>query len=325
MEIIFALYDSDVLYATRFMDFFKKRKDFPFEIVIFTQRESLEEYLLYHKVEILLIGNSYEGEISKEQVSYCYRLTEYPVKKQVSETFVIYKYQEARGVMSELLKDYHQRKNEPAESASYYQKEIISVFAPGQNIQDLSFGWAISSMLSEQKKTLFVVGDLLPIQLIDSISVHNSLSEFIYYLKENNNIITKMEALLEHPYGISYLGGISHGDDLLSLRREDIQNWMEELQHTEYQSIVFYLGFYSEAAIEIMKLSSKVLATHSGTAYDLERHRSWKEQMERSKALLSPEQCYTVELIQEHPEQLPITMKQLSETLAWKRAEELIL
>jgi hypothetical protein len=59
VEKIFALYDSDLFYATRFMEYLKKRKDFNFEVAAFTKPESFFEFLQEHQIEILLLESKF--------------------------------------------------------------------------------------------------------------------------------------------------------------------------------------------------------------------------------------------------------------------------
>ena len=327
MERVFALYDSDVFYATRFMEYFKKKKDFQFELSIFTQKGSFEEFLSLHQVEILLVDEQIATEdIPMENIKFIYKLSENPQKERHSETPNIFKYQPVKSVMYELLKDYNRKVSDALIVFNPKQVNLISVFSPKQNSETLSFTWSISSMMSEQKKVLLVMLDLLQVQLFSSIDNRNySLTEFIYYLKENNDIITKMKGLLCFLDNLSYLSGASHSEDILSLKKEDIQKWVEELKlHTDYQTIIFYLGCYSEATIELMKWSNLVLLTSTGTAYENSLKEVWAQQMERSGINLNQNKFKNVELQREDLGQIPISMTELMKSSAWSSAEQSI-
>ncbi|HWT26484.1 MAG TPA: hypothetical protein VN131_00960, partial [Mobilitalea sp.] len=91
MDKVLAIFDSDSIYATRFMEYLKKRKDFDFDVIVFTRKDSLEEYLKNHRIELLLLGEGIDsGELAKDNIKYLYRLSERPVKDKGSEYPLIY-------------------------------------------------------------------------------------------------------------------------------------------------------------------------------------------------------------------------------------------
>jgi hypothetical protein len=73
MEKILALYDSDVFYVSRFMEYFNKKIDSHFEVSAFTKKESLDEYLTFHPIEILLLGSGFVDEsFTGRNIKYIY-------------------------------------------------------------------------------------------------------------------------------------------------------------------------------------------------------------------------------------------------------------
>ncbi|MBC7884458.1 MAG: hypothetical protein H7X99_03240 [Saprospiraceae bacterium] len=322
MEKILAIYDSDVIYATRFMEYFKKKKDFNFEISAFTRKDSLKEFLLLHRIEILLIGNEIIlEEISSENIKYNYQLVEDIRNERAIEQACIFKYQSAQAVMAEVIADYVKKENETQVNYNPTGVEIISVFSPILNAAKLSFAWSISTLLSESKKVLFVPLDLLPIQLLSSVdSTSQSLSEFIYYLKENPNIIMKMKSLLAYDGNLSYLTGLTHGFDLLSLIKEDICKWIEELKtHTDYQTVVFYLGYYADPIIELMNQSDSVFILSAGSQYEKMVLKEWEHQMDRIGFDTKKDKFLRIQ-VEEEDVQAPFTIQELKNSSTWATA-----
>ena len=328
MEKFFALYDSDVFYATRFMEYFRKKIDFRFELSVFTQKESLEEFLSHHKIEILLVDDTIElMDISTENVKYIYQLLDYSQKERPLEPPGIFKYQSVKAVMSELLSDYNKKVNNTWINYNPHQTEFISIFSLIHNSETLSFTWAVSSLMSEQNKVLLVMLDLLQVPFISPINSSNySLSEFIYYLKENNDIIAKMKLLLDYQDNLSYLKGNLHGEDILSLRKEDVRKWVEELRlHTDYRTVIFFIDCPSEAMIELINLSSLVLVTNTGTVYEASVRQVWMQQLERSGVNMNSDKLINIALQSEEIGQFPIQRSELMNSLAWSSAEQWIM
>jgi hypothetical protein len=284
VEKVLAIYDSDAVYATRFMEFFQKRKEKEFEIIAFTNNESLEQYLTIHKIEILLFDASLSlKEKLKDNIRYIYELSDRQSRNQDTGFFKVFKYQAAQQVMQDIMSIYNTNDSKVPCSYSSDCFEIVTIFSPIPDAGKLLFAWSLSVLLSERIKVLFIPLDSLPVTVFSSDDDTNqNLSEFIYYLKENtpNNII-KMKPLLRYVGNLSYLSGLSHGLDLFSLSKEEVLKWTEELKnHTDYDAAVFYISHYSEAMIEILKESTTLYAVMKDNPYEKAVIREWERQME---------------------------------------------
>ena len=190
MERTFALYDSDFYYATRFMEYFKKKRDVPFEVIVFTHLESLKDYLRTNNVNVLLSGSDLdEDEIYKNKVKYIYQFTQDQRGRPDTKECLVYKYQPVWQVMQELLKDIRSREHRTDPSASTVGVKIITVFLPKPRQEALAYVIALHSILSRQANVLLINLELLPVDLIKELkSERSSLSEIIYYIKENKDI-----------------------------------------------------------------------------------------------------------------------------------------
>ncbi len=326
MNRIFALYDSDSFYTTRFMEYFKRKKEFDFEFTAFTRKDSLEEYLSLHSIEILLLGNQDMGDgLCLNNVSNIYSLTETPDKDAASESRMIYRYQPARSLMYQIINDYNSRSDNIPVTNPSRSSRIISVFSPIQSSEAIIFTWSLGAMLSESKKTLVIMLDPLPVKLAAFADNDTAaLTEFIYYLKEQQNSIPKLKTLLRYVGNMAYLAGITHAADIISLTREDAVKWAAELRnHTEYPAIIFYLGVYTEAASEMMNISDNVFITGHGESYEDEVAAVWSKQMEYGGIPVTKEKFINIHLDREAElGQGPISYTELRGTSAWNLARQ---
>ncbi|HHV09708.1 MAG TPA: hypothetical protein GXX75_05440 [Clostridiales bacterium] len=323
MERIFALYDSDFYYATRFMEYFKKAREVPFEITVFTQLESLREYLQTNFISVLLLSSDLdEDEIFTKKARYIYQFTEIPGGKD-KEQCLIYKYQPVRKVMQDILADLRRKENRISQEAADNQLTILTVFTPKQRQEAFAYALGLQSVLAQQKNVLLINLELLPVAFIAELEGGRSaLSEMIYYIKEKKDINIKLKELVDGVGTAEYLWGLDHAADILALDLEDAKRLMEELRrNTDYQVILFYINSVSEALMELMRRSDVLVTVKGRTKYDEALYDTWLKQLQRSGGQLGLEGYFAVELPEEDFGQVPVAADRLRSSKAWRIAE----
>lgn len=328
MDKVLAIFDSDSIYATRFMEYLKKRKDFDFDVIVFTRKDSLEEYLKNHRIELLLLGEGIDsGELAKDNIKYLYRLSERPVKDKGSEYPLIYKYRQAQEVIAEIISSYAKSENQTAPHVNAEGPDIITVFVPAPDEDKLTFAWSLAILLSERRKVLFIPLELLPIPVILNVpDSSQELSEFIYYLKEENpNIIMKMKSLLEYSGNLSILRGLSHGFDIQSLTKEDLITWTCELRaHTDYEVVVFYAEHYSDPMTELIRQSDVVYVPLLNRSFDKELIKECERQMDFIGMDIKNKLCKMIIPREECLNGKGITLQELQTLRVWSIAKQCI-
>jgi hypothetical protein len=329
VEKVLAVYDVDSMYATRFMEFFQKRKDCDFEIIAFTKKESLIDFLKQKKIEILLYEeSSLPEEIPKENIKYFYKLSERPGAAKEMEIPEIYKYQAAPRIMTEIISDYNKRENITSYSYRAGNVEILTAFAPVPSGTKMIFTWSMAVNLSETKKVLFIPLDSIPVSvLLSEDDSNHGLSEFIYYLKENNpNIISKLKTLVQYLGNLSYLSGITHGMDLFSLSREEVSIWCDELRNNSgYHTVIFYSNHYSEAMLEVLNKSDQIVILMKDSSYEKAVYREWERQINFIGLKDKLPQVHKVILTKEDWEgNQYLSLHELKSNPCWEGASQLI-
>lgn len=280
-----ALFDSCVEYTMRFMEYFKRRGANIFDIIVFTEAESLKEYLLHQKLDILLLGDCKEEDTLElngcQNIRYIFRLADNKLQGSGGKEHLIYKYQPAGKVMTEILSLYTSLE----EGSCNIEREdvrIISIFPPVPGGQYFLFTWSLALYLSDSISVLFIPIESLPFETLTAADVNEGqLSEYIYYLKERNpDISLRLKGLLKYVGRLACLSGLSHGFDTLSLSRQDAAWWIEELKRNKgYDAVIFYHGIYTEAVTELMDRSSLVFIAADGSAYNNKPVLEWERQM----------------------------------------------
>ncbi len=327
MDKILALYDSDLAYATRFMEYFSKSEQMEFEVVVFTSTDHLIQYMSAHTIDIILLGEAING-VSLDQIAHVYYLFEDENHVVQEDCSIIIKYQSVKQIMKQVLSDISTQEHQTNKNSST-DVRVLTIYAPNPQLETLSFAWSLGAMHQEQTNSLFIPFDLFPISLISGINNSNPcLSDMIYFLKEQTNLSSKLPALIQdleitgirNP--IHYLSGIYHCADLLSLTKEDIRVFVQLLKTaTAYQTIIIYTNFLSEAMMELLSFSDKVAVLTFESNYDRELLKEWKSQMSRSKIEYNTDKFDIVSL--NHEEEfaaLPLGIYELSQSETWKSA-----
>lgn len=281
MKKILALFDDDLLYAGRLMEYIKHLGWEEFDILLFTRQESLTDFLKYQPVEILLYDNdSFPEEIPKNNIKYIFHLCKNQTDAR-NDRQQIFKYQAAGKIASDIISFY--TKLEDFNTGRHFDDVgFISVYPPVPGAEKISFAWALAKELSDKRKVLFISLDMFPTDfLANNMQTGYALSEYLYYLKECRTDNAILKSYLNYSEKLSYLSGVSHGFDLLALGKDDAERLMKELrEHKDYEIVIFYLGLYTEATIEIMKNSDQVCLLSCKEPYEEMVLGEWERQME---------------------------------------------
>lgn len=277
-----AVFDTDIMYAARLMEYFKKSDWKGFEILLFTKQESLIDFLKYQYVDILLCGGeAFPEDIPKENTNHIFWLcTDKKLTKDKQD--VIYKYQAAGKIASDILSRYT-RLEDNSHGGEFDEVRLISIFPPVPGVETNSYAWSLAKELSNNRKVLFISFELLPTTfMIREDDTGKSMSELVYYLKEGKvDHNTDLKPYLNYSEQLSYLNGPTHGFDLLSLSREDIGRFISEIkEHREYELVIFYLGIYTEALMEVLSQSNEVCIATCDSPYEELVLREWERQMD---------------------------------------------
>lgn len=259
---IIAIYDSDLTYAIRLMEYIKKRKELIFEVLVFTEEDSLLDFGRNRTIDILIMedGLTISEEI-KDNIKTTFILSDYINKLETKEVNRVLKYQSAQILITNILSTYRMLHNKDYQNYRADNPEIVTIIALTPESNKLGFAWSYAYNISNCNKILFIPLELLPTPFLDACDYSkSSLSDFLYYLKnKDSQLISIMNSQINHIDSLSYLSGISIGLDLISMTKEDISLWIEKMKvDTDYDLIVFYLGYYSEAAVELIKQSDEI-------------------------------------------------------------------
>lgn len=262
---VIAIYEEDIAYANRLMDFLNEKEEFLLEAMVFSKKESLQEYLQEHQVDILLLGEFMDRiNLKEEHIKYKIVLCEGILVREEETEPVINKYQSAECIMREILAFYVSKENTTAVYRylpQYRKCEMVSVYSPCGGCGKTITALAMAQILGKSKKVLYLNLEIFPGVIFGTNPEDISgFSELVYYLKQRKpNLAMKLHALVRKEGNIDLLQPADHYNDLFALEAQDIQLLIEELYGaTAYDVVIFDIGFISDATVELLEASQVI-------------------------------------------------------------------
>lgn len=262
---ILAIYDSDMAYAERLMDYLNRKKDFLLEAQVFTNEAAMEKALEEKTIEIALISESLSIEkMNRTNIRKFLILSEGGFISEGEKQKTIYKYQSAENLIREIVSAClweEERVPIAAVKQRAGKSSVISLFSPCGGCGKTELSFALAGFLSRERSVLLVNWEVFPAEYGDSRGDEGGFSELMYYRKQGKgNMTFKLKAMVRTVKQVAYLPPADHFKDLYELEKEDVDAFLEMLlTYGGYDAIIFDVGFLSEAVIHLLEKSDKVL------------------------------------------------------------------
>lgn len=255
-----AIYDKDEEYLRHLAAYIKDKAPGVFRVKLFTKEEALKEYLKGEAADILLLA---EEAFEKDNLAmYCgclVLLTQTPAPEKELSAGVLYKYQPGETILKELRKLLPEAALRNTGQHSL-EKEIISVISLNPGKLSQGYSMALWNEKCKEKRTLFTSLSAYP--LLKDLRIQegdSGLSEFIYYLKQNSQGISKkLKEYIQRKEGFEYIKAVSFGTDLYELTAEDVVNWLTVISQWNYDTVIFDIGILTQASLKLLQESSVI-------------------------------------------------------------------
>ncbi|MCM1466906.1 MAG: hypothetical protein NC086_02065 [Alistipes sp.] len=181
----------DEQYAYRLMNYMKGRAGVPYEIMVFTDRGSLDDFLKSNEAEVLITNNEEViREVPRGKIHYILKLSEEELAGSVGESteyHPIFKYQSTEAIIREMLSycagEVYLAVNNLAKRT---KGKIIGVYSPVGRCYKTTFSLAIANVLGKSGNVLYINLEEYT-GLSDSLFQGNrsGLSEVMYMYRRN--------------------------------------------------------------------------------------------------------------------------------------------
>lgn len=264
-ERVLVIYEREENHASRLSGYLSRNPDFPYQVAVFTNSDSLNHYLEQKEADILLLGEECAYEVREVPEGKRILLTE--ERRDSEEHPWIFKYQSAGNIMREITA-YVTGKDENRSGSG---PRVYTVYATRGGQERSLYTRRLLDRLKLRGKTLYVNMDLFPAEEGAGKEDWKGMSEVVYYLKQGGEQMRwKIKGLIEEELGVRRIRPVRCSMDLIELTPEDmgmlfrVFHEMQEVDH-----IVLEVGFYNQTMLEICRLSQEIhLVTPEGCEYE---------------------------------------------------------
>lgn len=286
-KIQIALYDKNG-YMPCLVDYLCKKGHSMIETRLFTSFELLKKWAAAGKIDVLLAGEEVTEEIRelKGKIAQIMLLSEGGQVNERSEYDLIFKYQSAQEIVKEILTRVAEDDRIAFAKTLKAKRNVrmIGVYAPFGGSGVTEYAISVARELAKKEKVLYISLELFhgldflnnPRKGKEQIS-YRGMSEVIFYLKQRKEkLALKLETVIASQEGVDYIFSVEDYRDLYSLNREDICHFFEVLSHqTDYDSIVFDIGYLNEAVLYLMEQCNRLYMPKAVTEKQQSKERAF--------------------------------------------------
>lgn len=253
---VFAVFDDDVTYAKSFYQYILKYRKMNLEVILFTSFRQLVHYLEEDTIKVLLISETALTLLPENEIGDIVVLCE---NQSIEHEDYIYKYQSVEKILNEIQERIHQnlhldKAKEPITKVT--NSRLIGIYTPGEGVNCVTLTMAITRAIGESKKVLVLDCECFsgfPIEQ-NGMDYYN-MSDLVYYAKnKQEDMWEEIQPKLYHMENSDVLVPVQYYSDLLELKKEDVQYFMEQISKDSlYDVIIVCMDFYAEFAETLLE------------------------------------------------------------------------
>lgn len=262
---ILAICDLEESYACNLTEYMNERKNTPFDVMAFTNLESLSEFAQKNHIDLLLISTQAMcDEVKQLDIGRIIVLSEGELPEHVLEEPQVYKYQASDSLIAEVMGVYAAAV--PCRQPSLFtstavKMEILGVYSPLARVGKTSFALTLGEILAEKKNVLYVnLEDYNGFEALFSQNYRADLSDLIYFARQREgNMIFKLNSMIQTFRKLDYIPPAFSPCDLRDVGCEEWIRFLQEIGACgSYEVLILDLGYQVDEVYQILRQCRKV-------------------------------------------------------------------
>ncbi len=285
MEKILALYDNDQHYSERLGRFLESRSELPFRVCRFQDPEKLRQFSDRHGIDVLLSDEHCAREVRdfcapREMI--CLRENDGTDPDDGS----IYKFQSGEGILRELLKHYAAT---PTPERRGHAR-LYLIFSPLGRIGKSCFALTLARLLSRECSTLYLsLEENAAFAAGQTLRHSGTLSEALYYHKQNMLDPARLQSLLYDAEGLSYIPPVRNPEDLSALSPGELSAFVDTLRSSAFHALVVDTDTLISRAAALFPLAEKVFIPVREDSASRQKLARFEDFLSHARLLKEPE------------------------------------
>ena len=243
---LLAIFDSEEGYAYRLMEFITEKKNLPFEVYVFTNRDKFYSCAKTKDIECLLISeNAYKQDVENLKIPHIIILSESGanINKALHH---INKYQSCETILHQIMEYYtDQSEAIPMTFRTGLRKmQIIGIYTPVGRCLQTTFSLTLGQMLARQFKTLYLNFEIYSgFSKMLSREFNSDISDLMYYFNcAREKLVCRLESMVETIGGLDFIPPAQMIQNLNGIRGSQWLDMFHEIEKTsEYEYLILDL------------------------------------------------------------------------------------
>lgn len=267
-----AVFLKDLEYGTRFVKYLRQLPRFAYEVVYFSEKEACKQFLQKQEVELFILGGDEEFEPHlMDQVTKIIYLTDQESpesNKQSDSKYQLQKINPFQSMEQICLQIWPDSAKFQQTIVPKQKSEVTMSIITILNLEGISEKIAGTSVFldafREQKDIILVDFSqfAFPMQQ-ESKGVENDasygLSDVLYYLSSNELDLGLLERFTVKSKGVARIQPVNHCLDLLELTKEQMNEFLDMIRLSGYQTMIAIVSIVTEASIALLEKSKAIL------------------------------------------------------------------
>lgn len=260
---VLAICDTEKQYAIKLMEAFCGKKNFGFQVHVFSEVRELEQFAERMQIEILLIsGSSMSENVSRFNIGKILLLSDGEIYEEFSDYETIYKYQSADHIMKEVLCHYAEYAR-PVTGMYYGKKdfEVHGVYSPVGRCGKSVLAESLANHFGKSRKTL-----LLDLQSFSAREEQLGeeelwdLADIIYFLRQGKKtFLYKLSSIVRNRRTFDYILPMKAPADLRSVTLAEWTELLEKLAtDSDYHVVIIDFGNDVCGLLQLLSQCTKV-------------------------------------------------------------------
>lgn len=258
----FAICDSEAVFACHLMEYMMQRKNVPFEVQVFSEKESLEKALEEEDMEMLLVSSGMmDAAMQNLNVGQLLILAEGDVQREWKKFPVIYKYQPSEQLVAQILDCFVQSAGEEKMISGKRKSQVFGIYSPLGRCGKTCFALCLGQILAKKESVLYLnleeycgFEELLERELV------SDLLDVMYFLRQKKeNVLMKLSSTVHRIGALDAVLSVHLPEDLKEVKIEEWEELLDEIAcGSGYAYIVLDVGSPVEEPGVLLSMCDRV-------------------------------------------------------------------